>query len=74
MNASTEPVRDEQERRDLFAAYLNLPQLHRWGFEEILKRPLVLGCLRNSLEAMRRRLAKRKVQSAPAIADFQLTP
>jgi hypothetical protein len=62
-----------QERLDLFAVYLSLPGLHHLGFEEILTRPVVLGCLRNTLEAMRRRQAKVKAKAARESTEFVLT-
>lgn len=74
MSAATTPVTDEREKRELFAVYLTVHAMHRLDFEEVLKIPVLRGCLRNTLEAMRRRLAKAKARSAADSASFQLTP
>lgn len=74
MSAVTAPVTSEQERLDLFAVYLTIQGLHHLSFEQALLIPVVRGCLRNTLEAMRRRLAKAKARAAADSAEFQLAP
>lgn len=74
MSAATAPVTDDREKRDLFAVYLTVHAMHRLDFEEVLKVPVLRGCLRNTLEAMRRRIAKAKAKAIEAPEAFQLTP
>lgn len=71
---SVSPTIDAQERVDLFAVYLSLPQLHHLDFDQVLERPVILGCLRNTLEAKRRRLAKLKARAAVEATEFCLAP
>jgi hypothetical protein len=71
---SAAPELSAAERLDLFAIYLNAHGLHHLSFEQAIAIPVVLGCLRNTLEATRRRLAKLKAKAAREAADFALEP
>lgn len=65
----------EQERLDMFAVYLSLPDVHqRLDFEEAIADPAMRICLKNVAHARRQAIARRKANSANDAARFELTP
>lgn len=70
MRISERPI-DAQELAELRALHLTLPRLRKKPWAEIAANPVVLGCLRNTLEAKRRAAAARAHQDP---ASFELQP
>lgn len=63
-----------EEREELRLVYLQIRGLHDKTFEQCLEIPLVLGCLRNTAEAVRRARAARAARPDLNPENFQLTP
>ena len=63
------PLPDD-DLAELRALQLRLPYLRRWPWARVMAMPVVLACLRNTLEAQRRARAAMR----PGVDNFRLTP
>ncbi len=68
------PVIPADDLAELQALHRSLPFLGTKAWSEVERDPLLLGCLKNTLEAKRRAMAQRKAEAARAAAEFELQP
>lgn len=66
------PAITTQQRLELFAVYLSLPDLHHIEFDEALADTALYICLKNTAEARKR--AKLASRRAANDTPFELTP
>ena len=64
------PIISADDLEEIRALHLSLPRLRHTPWEQVARSPLILGCLRNTLQASRRAKAERaKLQPE----NFELT-